>query len=75
MLKGLIHVDSSLLQDSFDLSESITVDVLNQANVPIDTIRTRFVPEDTMQSGTAVFEYSMWSDLGEEFIVVPQHSR
>lgn len=74
LLKGLIHVDSSLLQDSFDLSESITIDVLNQANVPIETIKTRSASDEIEQSGTAVFEYSMWSDLGKEFIIVPRHS-
>ena len=75
LVKGLVHVDLSLLQDSSDLSESITIDILNQANVPVDTVNTRYLSDEIGKTGTAVFEYTLWSDLGEEFIIVPQHSR
>ncbi|ONK63217.1 uncharacterized protein A4U43_C07F12600 [Asparagus officinalis] len=71
LLRGLIHVDSSLLQGSY---ESITVDIFKGDNVHVDTIRTKYAPDETEQSGIAVIEYTMWADLGEDLVVVPRHS-
>lgn len=75
LLRGLIHVDSSLLPDSPDVSSSIKIDIFNRSNVHVDTVDTRHVPNEIEQSGLAILEYTMWSDLGEEFIIVPRHSR
>lgn len=74
LVKGLIHIDSSLLRDSFDISKSITINILDQSNAHIDTVNARSVSDEIDQSGTAVFEYSIWSHLGAEFSIVPQHS-
>lgn len=72
LLKGSIHMDSSLLED---LSETIVVDIYDKSNVNIESINAYFVTSIVNQSGTSVYEYAMWADLGEEYTFVPRHSR
>lgn len=73
LLKGSIYVDSSFLQDPFDVSKRINVDIFDRSNVHVNTVNTRYVSGEIEQSEIAVFEYSLWADLGEQFIVVARH--
>ncbi|XP_038980298.1 nodal modulator 1 [Phoenix dactylifera] len=75
LLKGEIHMDLALNPDAVDLSEHIVVDILNRDGVFLDTISTKFASDINDQRTVAVYEYSIWSDLGEEFIFVPRDSR
>lgn len=75
LLKGEVHMDLALNQDAVDLSEHIVVDMFNRDGVFLDTISTKFAPDINDQRAVAVCEYSIWSNLGEEFIFVPRDSR
>lgn len=68
-------MDLALNQDAVDLSEHIVVDMFNRDGVFLDTISTKFASDRNDQRTVAVFEYSIWSDLGEELIFVPRDSR
>ncbi|KAG1338774.1 nodal modulator 1 [Cocos nucifera] len=75
LLKGEVHMDLALNRDAVDLSEHIVVDIFNRDGVLLDTISTKFAPDINDQRAVAVYEYSIWSNLGEEFIFAPRDSR
>ncbi|KAJ6823851.1 nodal modulator 3 [Iris pallida] len=74
LLKGAIHVDLNMLHDPSGLSERIIVDIYNKDNVLVDSISTKHVTNEIDQTGLTVYEYTLWSDLGEEFVAVPRYS-
>ncbi|CAL9068218.1 uncharacterized protein LOC135581844 [Musa acuminata AAA Group] len=71
LLKGEIHIDSDLVRDAVDLSEHIVLDVFDRDGTS-DTVSTRFSSDKSGQRNIAVYEYSIWSDLGEDLIFSPQ---
>ncbi|URD77743.1 nodal modulator [Musa troglodytarum] len=71
LLKGEIHIDSDLVQDAVDLSEHIVLDVFDRDGTS-DTVSTRFSADKSCQRNIAVYEYSIWSDLGEDIIFSPR---
>uniref|UniRef100_A0A1D1Y1N7 Nodal modulator 1 n=1 Tax=Anthurium amnicola TaxID=1678845 RepID=A0A1D1Y1N7_9ARAE len=75
LLRGEIHVITSLDLDGLKLSEHIVVDVLNKGRDLIDNIQTKYLSFESGETDKAVLEYSIWADLGEELIFVPRDSR
>lgn len=75
LLTGEIHIRPSLDHDPTELSENIIVDVLDRNDEVIDVSRTRVVSNGNDQTGTAIFEYSIWANLGDELIFAPRDSR
>ncbi|KAI0511559.1 hypothetical protein KFK09_012189 [Dendrobium nobile] len=73
-LKGEIHIDSNLLQFIEDPSEHIFVDIFNKDDALLDTVHARPVLAEGNHRGMLVFEYSSWSNLGQEIIFVPRYS-
>ncbi|WVZ71463.1 hypothetical protein U9M48_020048 [Paspalum notatum var. saurae] len=73
LVKGEIHVDISSLDKDID-SKDIAVNVLKSDGHFIEKISTTPVLRKSNQNGFTAFEYSIWSDLGEEFIFVPHDS-
>nr|CAD1833216.1 unnamed protein product [Ananas comosus var. bracteatus] len=74
LVKGEIHVDSSLHRGAADLSEYVVVDAFKRDGSFIETISTRFALDKNDQNGMVVYEYSTWADLGGDFIFVPRDS-
>lgn len=74
-LKGEIHIDSNILQAIEDPSEHIFVDIFNKDDALIDSVHARPVLTEGGNSGMLVFEYSIWSNLGQEIIFFPRYSR
>lgn len=67
-------MDMSSLQENID-SKDIVVDFLKSDENFIETISTSLVLGKDNQNGFTAFEYSIWADLGEDFIFVPHDSR
>ena len=61
--------------EEIDLSEDIVVDAFKSDASSIEKISTIPVLGKSHQNGIAAFEYSTWTDLGEDFIFVPRDSR
>ncbi|KAM0954506.1 putative carboxypeptidase-like, regulatory domain superfamily, immunoglobulin-like protein [Dioscorea sansibarensis] len=74
LVRGEIHFDPILGLNESDLSESIILDVINKDGSIHDTIHPRLIPSGSGQPSN-VYEYSVWSDLGEEFVFVPRDLR
>ena len=74
LVRGEIHFDPILGLNESDLSESIILDVINKDGSIHDTIHPRLIPSGSGQQSN-VYEYSVWSDLGEEFVFVPRDLR
>lgn len=74
LVRGEIHFDPIIGLDESDLSESIILDVINKDGSVRDIIHPRLIPGGSGQQGR-VYEYSVWSDLGEEFVFVPRDLR
>ncbi|WOL10268.1 nodal modulator 1 [Canna indica] len=74
LLKGEIHIDSNMVQDAVDLSEHIYVDVF-KGDGTSDSISTMFSSDKSGERSMAVYEYSIWSNLGEELIFSPRDTR
>ncbi|KAL0457667.1 UNVERIFIED_CONTAM: Nodal modulator 1 [Sesamum latifolium] len=70
LLKGQINVESYE-----DLPESISLDILNNQETLVDGTIARLVSTEIDQSRTAVYEYSVWANLGEKLVFVPRDSR
>lgn len=68
-------MDISSPLEEIDLLEDIVVDAFKSNGSSIDKISTMPVFAKSYQNGIAVFEYSTWTDLGEDFIFVPRDSR
>ncbi|KAL0418927.1 UNVERIFIED_CONTAM: Nodal modulator 1 [Sesamum radiatum] len=70
LLKGQINVESNE-----SLPESISLDILNNQETLVDGTIARLVSTEIDQSRTAVYEYSVWANLGEKLVFVPRDSR
>ncbi|KAG2597104.1 hypothetical protein PVAP13_5KG190200 [Panicum virgatum] len=73
LVKGEIHVDVGSLQENID-SKDIVVDVLKSDGSFVEKISTKPALGKSNQNGFSAFEYSIWADLGEDFIFVPHDS-
>ncbi|AQK91365.1 Carbohydrate-binding-like fold [Zea mays] len=73
LVKGEIHVDMSSIQENID-SKDIVVDILKSDGSFIEKISTSLVLGKDNQNDFTAFEYSIWADLGEDFIFVPHDS-
>ncbi|CAM0881057.1 unnamed protein product [Alopecurus aequalis] len=74
LVRGEIHVDISSPLEEIDLSEDIVVDAFKSDESSIEKISTVPVLGKSHQNGITAFEYSTWTDLGEDFIFVPRDS-
>jgi hypothetical protein len=64
----------SSIQENID-SKDIVVDILKSDGSFIEKISTSLVLGKDNQNDFTAFEYSIWADLGEDFIFVPHDSR
>ena len=67
-------MDISSPLEEMDLSEDIVVDAFKSDGSSIEKISTLAVLGKAHQNGITPFEYSTWTDLGEDFIFVPRDS-
>ena len=67
-------MDMSSLQENID-SKDIVVDVLKSDGSFVEKISTSLVLGKDNQNDFTAFEYSIWADLGKDFIFVPHDSR
>lgn len=67
-------MDMRSLKENSD-SKDIVVDVLKSDGSFIEKISTSPALGKNNQNGFTAFEYSIWADLGEDFIFVPHDSR
>ncbi|XP_062197301.1 uncharacterized protein LOC133900188 [Phragmites australis] len=72
LVKGEIHVDMGSLQEEID-SKDIIVDAFKSDGSFIEKITTPVLGKIN-QNGFTAFEYSIWADLGEDFIFAPRDS-
>ncbi|XP_030454773.2 uncharacterized protein LOC115676056 [Syzygium oleosum] len=71
LLKGLINVDSSLLQ----LPEDITVDVISGEGNAFEVTRGSLISDGDEQTKTAAYQYSVWGNIGDKLTFIPRDSR
>lgn len=71
LLKGLINVDSSLLQ----LPEDITVDVISGESNAFEVTRGSLISDGDEQTKTAAYQYSVWGNIGDKLTFIPRDSR
>lgn len=56
-------------------SKDIVVDAFKSDGSFVEKIATTLVLGKSYQNGFTAFEYSIWADLGEDFIFAPRDSR
>jgi len=74
LVRGEIHVDISSPLEEIDLLEDIVVDAFKSGESSVDKISTIPVLGKSHQNGITAFEYSTWTDLGEDLIFFPRDS-
>ncbi|XP_034210549.1 nodal modulator 1 isoform X2 [Prunus dulcis] len=74
LLKGQISVASSSFDGVNELPENFIVDILSSGGSIIDGTTARLTSSENDQSA-AVYEYSVWANLGEKLTFVPRDSR
>ncbi|BFG23849.1 hypothetical protein CerSpe_101230 [Prunus speciosa] len=74
LLKGQISVASSSFDGVNELPENFIVDILSSGGSIIDGTTARLTSSENDQSA-AVYEYSVWANLGEKLTFIPQDSR
>ncbi|KAJ1412555.1 Immunoglobulin-like fold [Sesbania bispinosa] len=72
LLKGQINVQSGSLDA---LPEKIVVDIYHDGAGVIDNATAILKSHEKDQTNAAVFEYSVWANLGEKLVFVPRDSR
>lgn len=72
LLKGQINVQSGSLEA---LPENIVVDIKHDGTGVIDYATATHKSHVEDQTDTAIFEYSVWANLGEKLTFVPSDSR
>ncbi|KAL5228006.1 hypothetical protein ABZP36_016271 [Zizania latifolia] len=72
LVRGELHVEMGSLQEEVDLSEDIFVDVFKSGGSFIGKISVTPVVGKSYENSISAFEYSIWADLGEDFIFVPR---
>ncbi|KAF3436558.1 hypothetical protein FNV43_RR23650 [Rhamnella rubrinervis] len=75
LLKGQINVGSSSFDGASGLPENFVVDILNSGGSFLDSTTSRLTSEANDQTNVAVYEYSVWANLGEELVFVPRDTR
>lgn len=73
-MKGQINVDRTSVT-SFDLPESIVIDVLDNGNNHADGTIAKLLPDQNDETNVAVYEYSMWVNPGQTIAIIPSDSR
>ncbi|KAL6979629.1 hypothetical protein U1Q18_021284 [Sarracenia purpurea var. burkii] len=75
LLKGQIHVNSSLLSGVDELPENMLVNIVNNEGILLEGTIARLVTTGDDQASAAVYEYSVWANPGEKLTFTPQDSR
>ncbi|KAL6978261.1 hypothetical protein U1Q18_019929 [Sarracenia purpurea var. burkii] len=75
LLKGQIHVNSSLLSGVDELPENMLVNIVNNEGIVLEGTTARLVTTGDDQASAAVYEYSVWANPGEKLTFTPQDSR
>ncbi|XP_058008575.1 uncharacterized protein LOC110645700 isoform X2 [Hevea brasiliensis] len=73
LLKGQIKVKLNSADDAFELPNNIIVDILNSGGSAIDGTIANLASSD--QTSIALYEYSLWANLGQKLTFVPRDSR
>ncbi|KAL5996452.1 hypothetical protein ACLOJK_026531 [Asimina triloba] len=71
LLRGEVRVESITHND---VPPSIVVDVLNRENAIVGMIEAKLTSNGDGETDVAVYEYSTWSNLGDELIFIPRDS-
>ncbi|KAJ7977680.1 Carbohydrate-binding-like fold [Quillaja saponaria] len=75
LLKGQINVQSSSHNDAYESPENILVDIRNSEGGVTDTATATRTSHGKDQAGSVVYEFSLWSNLGEDLTFIPRDSR
>lgn len=75
LLKGQINVGSSSFDGVSGLPENFIVDILNSGGSFLDSTTSKLAFRGNDQTMSAVYEYSIWANLGEELVLVPRDPR
>lgn len=67
-------MDTNSFSSVSELPETITVDILSEGGTLVETTISKHVLNDGDQK-TSVYEYSIWSDPGKNYVLVPRDSR
>lgn len=74
LVKGQINVDRMSVT-SFDLPESIAIDVLDNGNSVADGTIAKLLPDQNDETNVAIYEYSMWVNPGQKITFIPSDLR
>ncbi|CAK7348450.1 unnamed protein product [Dovyalis caffra] len=75
LLKGQISIELSLADDGYELPNHIIVDILNSEGNLFDGTTASLLSHGIDQTGSALYEYSVWANLGEKLTFVPRDPR
>ncbi|KAF9688176.1 hypothetical protein SADUNF_Sadunf02G0169900 [Salix dunnii] len=75
LLKGQISVELGSADGGYKLPNNIIVDILNSEGNLFDGTAASLVSHEDDQTGSALFEYSVWANLGEKLTFVPRDPR
>ncbi|GLT64134.1 hypothetical protein SLA2020_366440 [Shorea laevis] len=75
LLKGRINVESSTLDDVYEVPESIAVDILDSGGSVVDGDTAKLSSNDNDQTSAAIYEYNVWANPGDKLTFVPRDSR
>ncbi|KDP28277.1 hypothetical protein JCGZ_14048 [Jatropha curcas] len=75
LLKGQIKVGLSSGSGAFELPNVIVVDILNSDSSVFDGTTANLASNESDQTSTALYEYSVWANLGQKLTFVPRDSR
>lgn len=75
LLKGQIRVELGSADGGYELPNNIIVDILNSEGNLFDGTAASLVSHEDDQTGSALFEYSVWANLGEKLTFVPRDPR
>lgn len=75
LLKGQISVELGSADGGYELPNNIIVDILNSEGNLFDGTAAILVSHEDDQTGSALFEYSVWANLGEKLTFVPRDPR
>ncbi|KAL4202422.1 hypothetical protein AMTRI_Chr02g263630 [Amborella trichopoda] len=72
LVRGEIQVDPTLCPGAFELSERFIVDILRRDDAVVDVSHVRHVSNEDESGSYALYEYSVWANLGDELIFSPR---
>lgn len=73
LVSGEIHIQSSILDDPVGLANYLVVDIFNEEDAVVDSVKTTFIQNGSDQ--VAVYKYQIWSVLGKQLKFVPRDTR